>query len=441
MVSEKLQRESEAYMAKTPGSQELQGDAVKYLPGGSSRSTAYFKPYPFFAERGEGHYVYDVDGNKYMDFMLNATSLVLGHAHPDVVGVMHEQIEKGIAFANPTVHQTELARILVERIPSVDSVRFTNSGTEAALNAIRAAKAYTGKHKFAKFEGAYHGSSEEASVSVYKPPHPDGPTATLEFPGMSPRLLEDVIVLPYHDLEGSERTIREHAEELSCVVMEPVVAGWGYIRGEQDFLEGIRSITEELGILLVFDEVQSFRISSGGAQEAFGVTPDITFLGKIIGGGTAVGAFGGRKEIMALYDPTLPGTKITHGGTFNANPLTMIAGTTVMNHMTPEVYGRMNELGEDLRRQLRAVFDEADVDAQITGVGSFFGIHFTDEPITEYRQVARADKAMGSAFFMGMANEGILIQGRCHGSLSALTTEAEVSALVDAARKVIQRIK
>ena len=441
MVSEKLQRESEAYIAKTQGSKALQDEAVKYLPGGSSRSTAYFKPYPFFAERGEGHYVYDVDGNRYLDFMLNATSLILGHAHPDVVEVMQKQVAKGTAFANPTEHQTELARILVERIPGMDSVRFTNSGTEGALNAIRAAKAFTGRHKFAKFEGAYHGSSEEASISVYKPPDPDGPKAVHEFPGMSPRLLEDVIVLPYHDLDECDRIIRRHAGDLACVVIEPVVAGWGYVRGEQDFLEGIRRITEELDILLVFDEVQSLRLSPGGAQAEFGIKPDISFFGKIIGGGTAVGAFGGREEIMALYDPSLPGTKIGHGGTFNANPLTMSAGVTVMNHLTPDVYDRMNALGEDLRQQLRAVFDEAEVDAQVTGVGSFFGVHFTDEEITDYRPVSRADKEMASAFFMGLVNEGVLIQGRCHGSLSALTTEQETTTLVDAARKVIQRIK
>lgn len=441
MTTEKLQRESDAYVAMTPKSRAMQAEAVKYLPGGSSRTTAYFKPYPFFAERGEGHYVYDVDGNRYLDFMLNATSLVLGHAHPDVVRVIQEQAANGAAFANPTEHQTTLARMLVERVPGMDSVRFTNSGTEGALNAVRAAKAFTGRHKFAKFEGAYHGSGEEMSVSVYPAPAEEDPFAVHEYPGMSPRLLEDVVILPYHDMEASERIIRAHADDLACVVVEPVVAGWGYIRGSQDFLEGLRDLTNELGILLVFDEVQSFRLSQGGAQAEYDVVPDLTFFGKIIGGGTPVGAFGGREEVMALYDPTLPGTKITHGGTFNANPITMAAGVTVLEHMTPEVYDRMNALGEDLRRQLRAVFDEAEIEAQVTGVGSFFGIHFTGEEIDGYGPVARADKTMGSAFFMGLVNEGILVQGRCHGSLSALTTSDEVTALVDAARRVVQRIK
>ena len=441
MTTDKLERESGAYAAKTPKSMALQAEAVKYLPGGSSRTTAYFKPYPFFAERGEGHYVYDVDGNRYLDFMLNATSLILGHAHPEVVQVIQEQAAKGAAFANPTEHQTTLARMMVERVPGLDSVRFTNSGTEGALNAVRAAKAFTGRHKFGKFEGAYHGSGEGMSVSVDPAPADGDPEAVHEYPGMSPRLMEDVVILPYNDLESTERTIRKHAHELACVVVEPVVAGWGYIRGDQDFLEGLRELTTELGILLVFDEVQSLRLSQGGAQSEIGVVPDLTFFGKIIGGGTPVGAFGGRHEIMALYDPTLPGTKITHGGTFNANPITMAAGVTVMEHLTPEVHDRMNALGEDLRRQLRAVFDEAEIDAQVTGVGSFFGIHFTNEEIDGYGPVARADKTMGSAFFMGLVNEGVLVQGRCHGSLSALTTSEEITALVDAARRVVQRIK
>ena len=441
MTTEKLRRESDAYAAKTPRSMAMQAEAVKYLPGGSSRTTAYFKPYPFFAEHGDGHYVYDVDGNRYLDFMLNATSLILGHAHPEVVQVIQEEAAKGAAFANPTEHQTTLARMMVERVPGLDSVRFTNSGTEGALNAVRAAKAFTGRHKFAKFEGAYHGSGEEMSVSVYPAPAEDDPEAVHEYPGMSPRLLDEVIILPYNDLAGCDRIVREHAHDLACVVVEPVVAGWGYIRGDQDFLVGLREITSELGILLVFDEVQSLRLSQGGAQAEFDIVPDITFFGKIIGGGTPVGAFGGRREIMALYDPTLPGTKITHGGTFNANPITMAAGVTVMEHLTPEVYDRMNALGEDLRRQLRAVFDEAEVDAQVTGVGSFFGIHFTGEEIDSYGPVARADKTIASVFFMGLVNEGVLIQGRCHGSLSVLTTTEETTALVDATRRVLQRIK
>ena len=444
MTLESLKRETERYVAGTPKSKALQEEAGQYLPGGSSRGTAYFSPYPTFVDRGEGHYVFDVDGNRYLDFMINATSLIMGHAHPLIAEALRDQALLGTAFSGPTEVQTRMARLLCERLPSVDTIRFANSGTEGTLNAIRVARAYTGKHKIAKFEGGYHGTHEYVSVSV-KPSaaklDPSGPTPIAEFLGQPPSLAEDVIVLPYNDLEHSERTIREHADELACVIMEPVASAFGYIPGNPDFLKGMRALTEELGIILIFDEVQSFRVAPGGAQELFGVVPDITALGKIIGGGMAVGAFGGRRDIMELFDPTEGGPVIPHAGTFNANPMTMVAGEVVMEHLTADVYRRLSQLGDMLRGKLRAVFGELEVPAQITGVASLFGIHFTSEEITDYRSVIRADQQMSKALFTGLLNEGILLQAGCGGSLSTLTTESEIDTLVDATRGVVQRVR
>ena len=444
MPSQRHQRELDHYIASTPRSRELQDRAARYLPGGSSRGTSYFEPYPTFADHGQGHYIYDVDGNGYLDFMINATSLILGHAHPLVVQALQEQAARGTSFSGPTEAQIRLAQSLCDRIPSVDTIRFTTSGTEGTLNAIRAARAFTGRYKIAKFEGGYHGSHEYASVSVRPPADkldPDGPTAIPEFPGQPPSVAEDVVVLPYNDLRGSERIIREHKDELACVIMEAVASAFGYIPAKPDFLEGLRSLTTELGILLVFDEVQSLRVAPGGAQERFGVLPDITALGKIIGGGMPAGAFGGRQDVMALYDPTEGGATIPHAGTFNANPMTMVAGEVTLDQLTPEVYERLDRLGETLREKLRAVFDELEVEAQVTGIASLFGIHFTPEEITDYRSVVRGDHDMQKALFMGLLHERILLQASCAGALNVLTTEAEIDTLVDATRRVIQRIR
>lgn len=442
-IEQKLQREIDDFIASAPISRGKQAEAEKYLPGGSSRGTAFFDPFPHFIERGEGHYLYDADGNQLLDFMINATSLILGHAHPDVTRAIQEQAARGTAFTGPTDPQVRMAKLLTDRVPSVDLVRFTNSGTEGTMMAIRAARAFTGREKMAKFEGGYHGAHEYVSVSVRPPADkldPSGPTPIPEHPGLPQSILDQVIVLPYNDLDWCERVLRQNASEIACLIMEPVMSSFGYLPGEVDFLRGLRELTSELGIVLIYDEVQSFRIAPGGAQEALGVIPDMTSFGKIIGGGTPVGAFGGRADIMELFDPTR-GAAIAHAGTFNANPVTMAAGEVVMNHLTPEVYDRMNALGDETRAKLSAVFDEFEVDAQVTGIGSLFGIHFTAEEITDYRSVVRGDQAMRRAVFTGLLNEGVLLQTGTAGAMNSLTTSDEIDTLVDATRRVIERIR
>ena len=442
-TQDKLQQEIDRFVRSAPVSRSKQAEAEKYLPGGSSRGTAFFDPYPHFIERGEGHYLYDADGNRLLDFMINATSLILGHAHPDVTAAIQEQAARGTAFTGPTDQQVRLAKILTERVPSLDLVRFTNSGTEGTLMAIRAARAYTGRQKIAKFEGGYHGAHEYVSVSVRPPMEkldPSGPTPIAEHPGLPDSILEQVIVLPYNDLDWCERVLRENASEVACLIMEPVVSSFGYLPGDIEFLQGLRDLTTELGIVLIFDEVQSFRIAPGGAQETLGVIPDMTAFGKIIGGGTPVGAFGGRADIMELFDPT-SGAAIPHAGTFNANPVTMAAGEVVMNHLTPEVYDRMNALGGELRAKLNSVFDEFEVPAQVTGIGSLFGIHFTSEQIRDYRSVVRSDGTMRRALFTGLLNEGVLLQTGAAGAMNSLTETADIDSLVDATRRVVERVK
>ena len=445
MAAPGLAREIERYVERTPKSRALQREAEDVLPGGSSRGTAYFAPYPFFAAAGEGHWVWDVDGNRYLDFMLNATSLILGHGHPTIAEALGEQARKGTAFSTPTVTQIRVAKLLRDRVPSMETIRFTNSGTEGTLMAIRAAWAFTGKSKLAKFEGGYHGAHEHVAVSV-KPPaaalDPSGPTAIPEYPGQPTGVGKDVIVLPYNDLAACERLLRAHADEIGCLIMEPIVSSFGYVPGDPEFLRGIRKLTEQLNIVLVYDEVQSFRVAPGGAQELFGVTPDLTAFGKIIGGGMPVGAFGGRRDIMAQYDPTVAGgARIAHAGTFNANPMTLLAGEAVLLAMTPAVYRRMADLGDSLRGKLRAALASTGVPTQVTGTASLFGVHFTPRPIRNYRDVVTGDAEMTKAVFIGLLNEGILLQTSCAGSLGVMTTPAEIDTLVDAFARVVTRVR
>ena len=253
-------------------------------------------------------------------------------------------------------------------------------------------------------------------------------------------MVEDVVSLHYNDIESTERILRENADELSCVIIEPVLSNFGYLPADAEYLAFLRDLTTELGLILIFDEVQSFRLSQGGAQEQMGVIPDMTTFGKVIGGGMPVGAWGGRADLMDLYDPT-DEPVVSHAGTFNANPMTMVGGLATLEQLTPEVFERMNALGDMLRAKLRAVFDELDIAVQVTGVGSLFGIHFTEEPIVDYRSVLRADRDMQQRLFTGLLNEGILMQTKAAGALCSLTTEGEIDALVDATRRVMLRIR
>ena len=432
------------YVNRTKNSYRKHNLATKVMPGGNTRTTQWMEPYPFFAENAEGMYINDIDGNHYLDFMLNATTLILGHAHPDIVKTLTQQIQDGTVYSVPTDGQSKLADILVERVPSFEKVRFTNSGTEATMMAIMAARSFTKKTKIAKFEGGYHGTHDHVSVSVY-PKKEDLNTETHpgvpEYSYQPKSILEDVIVLPYNDIEKSKELIRKYKDDLSCIIMEPIISNFGYLPLDLEFIKFIREITEELGIVLIFDEIQSFRVSSGGAQESFGITPDMTTLGKIIGGGLPVGAFGGKDEIMELFDPTSSNYDIAHAGTFNGNPLTMEAGVTVMENLTSNNFEKMNHLGDSLRSKLSSVFNEINLDVQVTGYGSLFGINFNGNKIKDYRSFLNNNSDMTKILFSYLRNKGILLQLKNAGALNILMTEKEIDYLVDSTREISSEMK
>ena len=440
-----LTREIERYVARTPKSQALQREAEQYLPGGSSRGTAYFAPYPFFAEMGEGHYVYDVDGNRYLDFMLNATSLILGHGHASVVEALGEQARKGTAFSTPTHAQIRMAKILCDRIPSLETIRFTNSGTEGTLMAIRAAWSFTGRTKLAKFEGGYHGAHEHVAVSVYTPaakldppgaaPSPSTPASPRASAGMcsccrttiSPRA------------SGCSAPTRTRWAASSWSPSSRTSATWP--RRRSSCAASARS-PRSSGSCSSSTRCRACACRPGGAQELFGVTPDLTCFGKIIGGGMPVGAFGGRRDIMAQYDPTGPGgARIAHAGTFNANPMTLVAGESVMLALTPAVYRQAERARPHAADRARGEPPDTGVPTQVTGIGSLFAVHFTDRPIRNWRDVVTGDGEMTRAVYTGLLNEGILLQTTCAGSLGVMSTAEEVDTLVDAIRAVVLRVK
>jgi glutamate-1-semialdehyde 2,1-aminomutase len=317
-----------------------------------------------------------------------------------------------------------------------------HSGTEATLNTIRAARAFTGRSKFAKVEGGYHGTHDAVMVSLRIDPTTggeyDNPKSVPSSAGLAPGTLEQAVIIPFNDVPVARNILETHREELAAVIVEPVMGSVGMLPADPEYLQMLRDFADDNGSLLIFDEVISFRVAPGGSQEYYGVTPDLTSLGKIIGGGFPVGAFGGRSDIMALYSP-INGPVVAHAGTFNANPVTMAAGVATMTELTPNVYRRLAELAEMLRAGVRNICAELEQPVVVTGIGSLFGIHFTDQPIRNYRDIAACDKALSERVFIGMLNEGFLMASNLVGAMSMALGEVEVDAFVRALRRVLLR--
>jgi glutamate-1-semialdehyde 2,1-aminomutase len=422
----------EQYAAATARSAALYERATASLPGGNSRTTIFFEPYPFYVERGEGCRIWDADGIERLDFINNYTSLILGHSHPRVVEALERQASRFVSVAAPSELEIALAEAIRERLPSVELVRFGNSGTEGTMMAIRAARAFTGRTKIVKFEGGYHGTHDYAAVDAGAA-GATGTGTTTQGGGVPPAVAETVVIAPFNDPDATERVLAAHREDLAAVIVEPVMGAAGVIPADESFLVFLRELTQSMGALLVFDEVISFRIGYGGAQGRYGIRPDLTTLGKIIGGGLPVGAFGGREDVMALFDPRRPGY-LAHGGTFNANPLTAAAGLATLAELTPGEYDRLEALGRELKEKLEALFATAGVAASVNQVGSLFNIHLTDRSVVDYAGAQAADRALAFELYVAMLNHGVAFTGRGMGCLSTPMTSAEIDAFVEAAR-------
>lgn len=429
-AEEILDRERKAYEAANPKSREAFQQSLRVLPGGVTRALCFFPPFPCYADYGEGCYFVDIDGNRRLDLFNNATSLILGHRPQPVSKAIREQLARGTAFQTNTGLETRLAEMLVERVASVEQIRFTNSGSEGTLMAIRAARAFTGRRKIAKIEGGYHGSHDAVEISVRPPLDVAGPAespvAVPGSAGITAGVLEDIVLLPYNN-EAARAILAREASRIAGIIVEPILGSVGFIPADREFLAGLRAEAERHGMVFILDEVQSFRLSRGGAQALFDIRPDLTTFGKIIGGGFPVGAFGGRRDIMALFDASSGQAAIPHAGTFNGNPITMVAGIATLEQLTESAFTWLNSTGDRLRERLREFGARCGVPIQVTGIGSMFKIHFSAEPVVDYRSGQRASHVIHEALFMFALNRGVFLSsgGRCCLSTAMGEAEAE----------------
>ncbi len=427
---------------------QLFRDAVKVLPGGVSRNTIFRKPRPYYVDRARGCFVTDIEGVSRIDFANNMCSLIHGHAHPEIVRAVTEQLNRGTAFTMATEVEVRFAEHLCRRIESVDQIRFTNSGTEAVMAMIKAARAYTGRPMIAKAEGAYHGTYDYAEVSQTAAPANwgdiDRPNRVPVAKGTPQGALDDVVIFPFNDIARTLALLDLHAERLACVMIDPMPHRIGLFPVDAAFLQAVYEWTRKNGALLVFDEVITIRSEYGGAQSWYPVRPDMTALGKIIGGGFPAGALAGREEVMRVLDPAQSAIPLPHSGTFSANPMTMTAGKVAMELFDREAVIRLNNLADRARTQLREAIDLSGLAARVNGCGSMFRIHLGlgEEP-ANYRRILPCK--VRSAWIKQMLDlaydEGIMMINTGTGVLSTPMTTAEIDRLSEVFLGVFRKIK
>jgi glutamate-1-semialdehyde 2,1-aminomutase len=443
------QRDSETlikiYRKRTPRSQRAFEEAKWILPGGSTREVIFYPPYPVYVTKGRGCHVWDLDGHEIIDFVNNFLALILGHAYPKIVAEIQSQAADGTAFSSPTEDEAKLGEAIQQRMPSVRRMRFTNSGSEATTLALLAARGFTGRQKIAKFEGAHHGTNEATMVSTTPPIQeagdPAAPTPVPDGPHIPDSVLRNTVVLPFNNTEATERVVKRHRKDLAAVIVEPILGAAGIIPAGREFMSSLREVTEKNDIPLIFDEVVTgFRVARGGAQENYRVTPDLTAMGKNLGGGLPLGAFGGREDIMAQFEPTRS-PRISHSGSLNANPLSARAALVLLDNLTPSLYERLNEFGGEVARGLRMIFGSSNLDAQVTQVASLFGVHFTEANVVDYRSATSEDAAHKYAFFLGILIKDVMISPRGIGCISAPMGRREVGALLEATVDSVDRLK
>ncbi len=425
------------FLAPGSASARLFERARRVIPGGTSKANMPMRPHPCYLAEGRGCRVRDVDGVERLDALNNFTALIHGHAFPPVVEAVTRQVARGSALAPATPEEVALAELLVARVPGLERVRFGNSGTEAVMLAIKAARAFTGRDRIAKFEGAYHGYYDDVQVSFNsRAPDwgsADAPASLPSSGGLPKHRVQETLVLPWNDRDATERLVSRHRGELAALIVDPLSNRMGFIPPAPGFLAFLRELTRAYGILLIFDEVISFRVGPRGAQGRYGGEPDLTALGKIIGGGFPIGATGGRAEVMEVFDPGTQGPRVASGGTFSANPVSMVAGLAAMEAMDEAAYARLETLGARLRARLGEVFRAHRVPGQVTGDASLFRILLTDRPLRSYRDAADpAMEARLERLFLHLLDAGVLVGANGLGCLSTPMGEAEVEEIAAA---------
>ncbi|MEK3950846.1 glutamate-1-semialdehyde 2,1-aminomutase [Paenibacillus peoriae] len=415
-------------------------EAKQYIPGGVNSPVRAFKSVgitPVYIDHGEGSRVYDIDGQSYLDYVCSWGPLIMGHAHPEVVKALQVAVVKGTSFGAPTLAETEMAKLVCERVPSMDIVRMVNSGTEATMSAIRLARGFTSRSKILKFEGSYHGHADSLLIKA------GSGVATLglpDSPGVPEVVATHTITVPYNDLASVKLAFEKFGEEIAAIIVEPVAGNMGVVPPQPGFLEGLREVTQQYGSLLIFDEVMTgFRVGLHSAQGRFGVTPDLTCLGKVIGGGLPVGAYGGRRDILEQIAPSGP---IYQAGTLSGNPLAMAAGYSTLKLLTPEVYDRLEERAARLQAGFERNASELGIPVTINRVGSMVCPFFTEEKVVNFDTAKTSNQDHFRRYFTEMVNEGVSVApSQFEGMfVSGVHTVEDIDATIEANYRALKRL-
>ncbi len=421
----------------------LTAQARELIPGGTSRLHYVFEPYPIYARSGAGCRLTDVEGDARIDCLNNMTALIHGHCNADVNAAVIEQLGRGASFSEPSEPEVALARLLVQRVPSLERVHFRSSGTEAVMMAIKLARAFTGRDMIAKFEGGYHGYYDYVQMSVLSTPANWGdaqaPHSVPSSGGLSRAVEQEVLTLPFNDPQGVERLLQQHGGRIAALLVEPLSNRSGMALPASGFLDFLREVTRRHGILLIFDEVIAFRVGPQGAQGRYGGAPDLTAFGKIIGGGLPIGAVGGRADVMGLLDPTRGPARVISGGTYSGNPLSAAAGAATLRLLTATQFERLDALGRRMREGINSIFRATGQPAQASGDASLFQLVPTDRPIENYRSIPRdaAATAWLDRLHHGLLRAGVIVSNRGLGCLSTAMDEADVDECLGAFEQAV----
>ena len=429
-------------MLQIENSKQLFSDAQKYIPGGVNSPVRAFKAVggdPIFIKSAKGAYLYDEDGNEYIELINSWGPMILGHANPIISEAVKEAIDSSLSFGAPTAKEVEIAKLITEMMPSIEKVRMVNSGTEAAMSAIRLARGYTGRDKIIKFEGCYHGHADSFLIAAGSGAATMG---TPNSPGVTEGTAKDTLLAPFNDIEAIKRIVSENKDEIAAIAVEPVAGNMGCVLPKPGFLEGLRQVCDENGIVLLFDEVMTgFRLAPGGAQEYFNVMPDITCLGKIIGGGMPVGAYGGKKELMEFVSPTGP---VYQAGTLSGNPIAMAAGYAMLKHLNEnrDIYNQLEKISLAIKEGYQENLKKLGLNYTINQCGSMVNMFFTDQPVHNFEDAKNADIDKFKAFFHGHLQRGIYLPPSAFESyfLSISLSESDIEKVVKAHYEVLKEM-